>query len=153
MSLYKKEKLKHSNYSICVSLNITQPTREQIQRFKESLETTFSQANLTSLVLHKHNKDEEETALDWNKIERCIVKHAIELAPEDNKLHSHSLVAITHRTRVRLDNAFIRDKMKELNSLDYTPFLSVSVKGGSEKAAIINFLEYVEKGEDEPTEK
>ena len=141
-------KLKHSNYSICVSLNKTQPTKEEIQRFKDSLEDVFSQSSVSTYIQHKHNKDEEETPLDMDKIERVIIRHAIELAPEDNKLHSHSLIAITHRTRVKLNLEYIREQMKEKNNIDYTPFVSSSVSGGSEKAAIISFLEYVNKEEE-----
>ncbi len=135
-----KEKLKHSNFSICISLNITEPTKKVIEDFNSSLETIFSKDNLVNII---KNKSEDEDYLD--KIERVIVKHAIELAPSDNKLHSHSLIAISHRTKISLHNNYIRKQLKELNNLDYIPFVSVYVAGGCEKAAIISYLEYVNK--------
>ncbi len=136
-------KLKHSNYQLCIGTHITQPTKEQIKLFKQSLEEVFNEENLKILIQHKN----DEYELNFDKIERVVVKHAIELAPEDNKLHSHTLVCITHRTRVKLDLKFIRDKIKELNKMDSETYLHSNVTGGAEKGAILSYLDYVFKEE------
>ncbi len=136
-------KIKHSNFQICISLNYTNPTKEQILTFKTSLEEVFNEANLKLLVQHK----DDEYELNFDKIERCVVKHAVELAPEDNKLHSHSILCLTHRTRVKLDLDFIRDQIKKLNKIDYSPYVHSKVSGGAEKGAIAGFIEYISKEE------
>ena len=133
-------KLKHSNFQICISLNKTMPNDDEINLFKSSLEQCFSQTNFEKLV--KHTKNDE---LNLDKIERCIIKHCVELAPEDNKLHSHSIVCITHRTHIKLDLDFIRETIKDLNNLTYIPYVHNKVTGGGEKAAIAAYLEYIEK--------
>lgn len=134
MSSEKKERVKHSNYQICISLNKTQPSKEDIMKFKKSLDETFSEENMKDMI-----------SGDMDKIERIVVRHAIELAPEDNKLHSHSLIAITHKTKVKIDLKVIREKIKTLNDIDYIPYVHQEVSGGSEKGAIESFLEYVNK--------
>ncbi len=141
MSEEENPKIKHSNFQLCISLNYTNPTKEQILTFKQSLEIVFNEENLKLLVQHKN----DEYELNFDKIERVVVKHAIELAPEDNKLHSHSILCITHRTRIVLDLKFIRDKIKELNKIDYIPYVHSKVTGGAEKGAIEAFLEYISK--------
>lgn len=135
MSKTPSNKVKHSNYQIMISLNKTQPSEEDILKYKKSLEETFNEANLENLI--------EEG--DIEKIDRIVIKHAIELAPEDNKLHSHSIIAITHRTRVKINLNMIRTQIKTLNSLDYTPYVHSKGTGGSEKSAIEGFLQYVDK--------
>lgn len=134
-----KNKLKHSNFQLCISLNKTQPSKEEIERFRKSLEECFSEENVKNVILADDKDMFEQSST------RCVIKHAIELAPEDNKLHSHSLIAITHRTKVKLDMNLIRNMMAKSNNLDYIPYVMAKVSGGSEKGAIQGFLEYVNK--------
>jgi hypothetical protein len=135
----KKEKLKYSHWFITLSTN---------QRYKEDDPNKESDSEIFEEVIQdilqnvpKYVKMPEGETWSKEKIEEVDCDFTIEWGSTTNALHCHALVKIKHRSRLQLDYASIKEKVKEELGVSNVYMQTKLVKAGGD-----NFLlEYIDK--------
>ena len=108
---------RHSNWFITINTQVPESNPESdvvLDQLGAAIKTIFNPNNLYKIV----DVIEEDVVFDSNSIIKAKIKFSLEVGtkPKGSRIHSHVLLKITHRTKIRLSNEAIRGELKRLIS-------------------------------------
>lgn len=106
---------RQSKYLITLNTNFKPVTTAQSQgmasNLQGALKTLFTEQYMRDGLIHIN-----EPTGSWEDIDSIDVEFNIELGrgPQGKRIHSHAILDIRHHTNIKLDLAFIREKLPTL---------------------------------------
>ena len=107
----KSKQLRHSNFFITINTNQRfNPYSEECKIFKGKLQNAVDK--LLTEKMNEIIEFKEEGEFNTEYIKNIDIQNALEIGPETNTVHSHTLLMINHYSNIKLNYKVINEFIK-----------------------------------------